>query len=421
MNLLVVGLNHKTAPIEVREQMSLAEAELSAALAALAARPGVSEALIFSTCNRVEFMVRAEPETDAVAEIYSFLQNDCGRPLEKFERYFYRHSQREAIHHLFRVASSLDSMVVGEPQILGQVKDAYTAAKAAGAIGGPLDEIVNRAFHVAKRVRSETGIGQMAVSVSYVAVELARKIFGSLAGHTVLILGSGKMGELAARHMKRSGAPAVFVANRTYERAVEMAAHFEGRPVKFEQLFEFLEHVDILISSTGASGFLIDRERVQALMAARKNRPMFLIDIAVPRDIDPQVNKIDNVFLYDIDDLEQVADANKREREREAERAESIVASEVDRMMERLKAHDIAPTIVSLQTELEKIRRSEVERHRGRLGPLSAEQQDAIDALTRGIINKIAHHPISHLKRVANHPDGLHFIDVVKRVFNLKE
>ncbi len=421
MNLLVVGLSHRTAPIEVREKLSLAEAELRAALAALAARPGISEALIFSTCNRVEFMVRAEPETDAVAEIYSFLQNDCRRPLEKFERHFYRHSQREAIQHLFRVASSLDSMVVGEPQILGQVKDAYTAAKAAGAIGGPLDEIVNRAFHVAKRVRTETGIGQMAVSISYVAVELARKIFGSLAGHTVLILGSGKMGELAARHLKRSGAPAVFVANRTYERAVEMAARFEGRPVQFEQLFEFLEHVDILISSTGAPGFLIDRERVQALMAARKNRPMFLIDIAVPRDIDPAVNKIDNVFLYDIDDLQQVADANKREREREAERAESIVESEVDRMMERLKAHDIAPTIVSLQAELEKIRRGEVERYRGRLGPLSAEQQETIDALTRGIINKIAHHPISHLKRVANHPDGLHFIDVVKRVFNLKE
>ena len=421
MNLLVVGLSHKTAPIEVREQFALAEAEMPAALAALGARPGISEALIFSTCNRVEFTVRAEPETDGVAEIYSFLENDCRRPAQKFEPYFYRHTQRDAIRHIFCVASSLDSMVVGEPQILGQVKDAYAAAKAAGALGGPLEEIVNRAFHVAKRVRTETGIGQMAVSVSYVAVELARKIFGTLAGHTVLILGSGKMGELAARHLRRSGAPAVFVANRTYEKAIELAGRFDGRAVPFEQLFDLLPHVDIVISSTGAPGFLIDRERAQGLMAARKNRPMFLIDIAVPRDIDPEVNKVDNVFLYDIDDLQQVADANKRQREREAERAEAIVEAEVARMMDRLKAHDIAPTIVSLQSELDRIRRAEVERYRGRLGTLTPEQEQAIEALTRGIINKIAHTPITHLKTLATHPDGLHFIDVVKRVFNLKE
>ncbi|MBI3695414.1 MAG: glutamyl-tRNA reductase [Acidobacteria bacterium] len=421
MNLLVVGLSHKTAPIEVREQMALPEDALREALTGLVSRPGIAEALIFSTCNRVEFTVRAEPESDAVAEIYSFLANDCRRPMEKFERYFYRHTQREAIGHLFRVASSLDSMVVGEPQILGQVKDAYAAAKAAGALGGPLEEIVNRAFHVAKRVRNETGIGQMAVSVSYVAVELARKIFGTLSGHTVLIIGSGKMSELAARHLRRSGAPAVFVANRTYEKGVEMAARFEGRAVPFEQMFDLLPLVDIVISSTGAPGFVITRERAQALIGARKNRPMFFIDIAVPRDIDPEINKIDNMFLYDIDDLQQVADANKRQREREAERAEAIVQAEVERMMERLKAHDVAPTIVSLQAELDRIRRSEIERHRGRLGPLTPEQEQAIEALTRGIINKIAHTPISHLKTLASHPDGLHFIGVVKRVFNLKE
>ena len=421
MNLLLVGLSHKTAPVEVREQMALPETSLAGAVSSLAARPGISEAFIVSTCNRVEFAVRAEPETDAVAEVYAFLANDCGRPVEKFERYFYRYTQRETIRHLFRVASSLDSMVVGEPQILGQVKDACAAAKAAGALGGPLEEILNRAFHVAKRVRSETGIGQMAVSISYVAVELARKIFGTLAGHTVLILGSGKMSELAARHLRRSGAPAVFVANRTYEKAVEMAARFEGRAAPFEQIFDFLPLVDIVISSTGAPGFIITRERAQALMGTRKNRPMFLIDIAVPRDIDPEVNRIDNMFLYDIDDLQQVADANKRQREREAERAEAIVEAEVERMIERLKAHDVAPTIVSLQAELDRIRRSEVERHRARLGALTPEQEQAIDALTRGIINKIAHTPISHLKTLASHPDGLHFIDVVKRVFNLKE
>lgn len=421
MNLLVVGLSHKTAPVDVREQMALPEAEMAGVLTALTSRPGIAEALIFSTCNRVEFTVRAEPETDAVAEVYSFLANDCRRPIEKLERHLYRYSQSEAIRHLFRVAASLDSMVVGEPQILGQVKDAYAIAKAAGALGGPLEEIVSRSLHVAKRVRSETGIGQMAVSVSYVAVELARKIFGTLAGHTVLILGSGKMSELAARHLRRSGAPAVFVANRTYEKAVELASRFEGRPVPFEQLFEFLPHVDIVISSTGAHAYIITRPRAEALMAARKNRPMFLIDIAVPRDIDPEVNKIDNLFVYDIDDLQQVADSNKREREREAERAEAIVDEEVASMMARLKAHEIAPTIVSLQSELDRIRRAEMERHRQRLGSLTPEQQRAVDELTRGIINKIAHTPISQLKSLANHPDGLHVIDVVKRVFNLKD
>jgi glutamyl-tRNA reductase len=369
----------------------------------------------------VEFTVRSEPGTDAAGEIYSFLANDCRFAVDKAERYLYRYVQRDAIRHLYRVASSLDSMVVGEPQILGQVKDAYAAAKAAGAIGGPLEDILNRAFNVAKKVRSETGIGQMAVSISYVAVELARKIFGSLAGHQVLIVGAGKMSELAARHLRRSGAPAIFVANRTYERAVEMAVRFEGRAVPIEQLSEFLEHVDIVISSTGAPGFILTREQAQHLMAHRKNRPMFLIDIAVPRDIDPAVNELDNFFVYDIDDLQQVADANKREREREAERAEAIVEAEVERTMQRLKARDITPTIVSLQSELERVRRAEIERVRGRLGTLTPEQEQAVEALTRGIINKIAHTPITHLKSLAAHPDGLHFIDVVKRVFNLKD
>jgi glutamyl-tRNA reductase len=421
MNFLVVGLSHKTAPVEVREQMAVSEGALGEALAALLAHPGVNEAMILSTCNRVELVVRAEPGTDAVGEIYSFLANERRFAIEKAERYLYRYQQRDAIRHLFRVASSLDSMVLGEPQILGQVKDAYAVAKAAGCLCGPLEDILNRAFHVAKKVRTETGIGQMAVSISYVAVELARKIFGSLAGHQVLIIGAGKMSELAARHLHRAGSPAVFVANRTHERAVEMAARFEGRAVPFEQLFEFLEHVDIVITSTGAPGFIIGRERAQALMNARKNRPMFLIDIAVPRDIDPAVNELDNMFVYDIDDLQQVADANRREREREAERAEAIVEAEVERTMQRLKAHDITPTIISLQAELERVRRAEIERVRGRLGPLTPEQEQALEALTRGIVNKIAHPPITHLKALASHPDGLHFISVVRRVFNLKD
>ncbi len=421
MNLLVLGLSHKTAPVAVREQMAVPEAEIPRALAALAARPGINEAMIVSTCNRVEFAVSAVPETDAAAQILAFLADQGRFHVEQVSPHLYQHEQRAAIHHMFRVASSLDSMIVGEPQILGQIKDACAVARDAGTLGGPLEETLNHAFHVAKRVRTETGIGQMAVSVSYVAVELARKIFGSLEGHSVLIIGAGKMSELAGRHLRRSGAPAIFVANRTFEKAVEMAAQFEGRAVPFDQLFDFLTHVDVVISSTGAPEYLLTRERAQALIATRKNRPMFFIDIAVPRDIDPAVNQIDNMFVYDIDDLQQVADANRRQREREAERAEAIVAAEVDRMIGRFKAHEITPTIISLQSELERIRRSEVERHRGRLSDLTPSQQDAVEAITRGIINKIAHTPITQLKTLAGHPDGLPLIAVVKRIFNLKE
>jgi glutamyl-tRNA reductase len=415
MHLLLVGLSHKTAPLEVRERAALSEPQRARTLSSLLERPSISEAFIISTCNRVEIAVQGEPVEEAAEAVRAHL------PLQIVERYLYRYQQRDAIRHLFRVACSLDSMVVGEPQILGQVKDAYAAAKTAGALSGPLEEVLTRAFRVAKRVRSETGIGQMAVSVSFVAVELARKIFGRLDGHTVLILGSGKMSELAARHLRRGGAPAVFVANRTYERAVEMAARFDGRAVPFDQVPALLPHVDIVLSSTGAPGFVLTREQMQAVLAARKHRPMFLIDIAVPRDIDPEIDRLDNVFLYDIDDLQQVADANRREREREADRAEAIVEAEVDRMLARLKAHDIAPTIVSLQSELERVRRAEIQRVRGRLGNLTPEQEAAIESLTRGIVNKISHTPITQLKTLAAHPDGLHVIDAIKRVFNLKD
>ena len=415
MNLLLVGLSHKTAPVEIREQVALSDAARDAALASLLAHPAISEVMIVSTCNRVEFAVRGEPDEEALQAILAQL------PLDRVEPYLYRYTRRDAVRHIFRVACSLDSMVVGEPQILGQVKDAVAAAKAAGTLCGPLEEVLHRAFYVAKKVRTETGIGQMAVSISFVAVELARKIFGSLEGHTVLIIGSGKMSELAARHLRRGGAPAVFVTNRTYERAVEMAGRFDGRAIPFDQFPDLLQHVDIVISSTGAAGHILTRDQMQAVLGARKNRPMFLIDIAVPRDIDPEIDKLDNVFLYDIDDLQQVADANRRERAREADHAEAIVEAEVDRTLARLKTHDIAPTIVSLQAELERLRRAEIDRVRGRLGDLTPQQQEAVEALTRGIVNKIAHTPITQLKTLASHPDGLHIIDAIRRVFNLKD
>jgi glutamyl-tRNA reductase len=312
-------------------------------------------------------------------------------------------------------------MVVGEPQILGQLKNAYAAAKQCGAVCGWLEGLMTRAFSVAKRVRSETGIGQMAVSVSYAAVELARKIFGSLDNRTVMIVGAGKMSELAARHLRRSGASHVFVTNRTHERAVEMAELFQGTPVEYTRFTAMLPEVDILITSSGAPHYILHKDEMQRVIAARRNKPMFLIDIAVPRNIEPEVNDLDNVFLYDIDDLQEVVNSNLRERAKEADHAEKMVAEEVERMMARLKVAEVTPTIVGLQEQLEQIRAGELEKVKRRMGPLTPQQEEALEALTRGIINKIAHGPISELRLQAGKPEGVHVIAAIRKAFHLQD
>ena len=421
MKLLITGVSHKTAPVEVRERVAFAETALPAALHGLLSREGIQEAMVLSTCNRVEIAVTADDTVDPKTAVAAFLHESRGVSPETLGPCLYTHEGRDAIHHLFRVASSLDSMVVGEPQILGQLKAAYAHAKANDCLSGLLESIVARAFSVAKRVRSETGIGQMAVSVSYAAVELARKIFGSLDGRKVMIVGSGKMSELAARHLRRSGAAHIFVTNRTYERAQELASVFQGTPVEYNRFLGLLPEVDIVITSSGAPHYVLTKDEMQRIINARRNKPMFLIDIAVPRNIEPSVNQVDNVFLYDIDDLQEVVNANMRERIKEAEHAEELVAQEVERMMARLKVQEVAPTIVSLQEQLEQIRSGEIERVRRKLGPLTPEQDAALESLTRGIVNKIAHGPISELRRHAGLPDGVHIIDAIRQVFHLKE
>jgi len=421
MKLLVTGVSHKTAPVEVRESLAFRENTLPDALADLKSRDGVAEAVILSTCNRVEITVTTEDGTDPQTVIDRFLADEKQIAPETIAPYVFRHEGRDAIHHLFRVAASLDSMVVGEPQILGQLKAAYAAAKDNGACCGWLDGLMTRAFGVAKRVRSETGIGQMAVSVSYAAVELARKIFGSLNHRTVMIVGAGKMSELAARHLRRSGASHVFVTNRTYERAVELAKVFQGTPVEYSRFISMLPEVDIVITSSGAPHYILTRDDMQRVIAARRNKPMFLIDIAVPRNIDPAVNKVDNIFLYDIDDLQEVVNANLRERMKEADHAENLVAEEVDRMMARLKVQEVTPTIVGLQEQLEQIRKGEIDRVRRKLGPMTPQQEEAIEALTRGIVNKIAHGPISELRNHAGHPEGAHIVAVIRKAFHLQD
>jgi glutamyl-tRNA reductase len=420
MRFLITGVNHRTAPVEVRERLAFDQNSIGAALSDLRAFAGISESMILSTCNRVELAVTADDAVDPSSSVDRFLSQSRNMQLERIAPHLYHYEDEKAIHHVFRVAASLDSMVVGEPQILGQLKTAYALAKANGAISGLLDVILTRAFGVAKRVRTETGIGENAVSVSYAAVELAREIFGSLENKKVLIVGAGKMSELAARHLHRSGATDIYVTNRTYERAKELAGLFKGQIVEYDRFLSTLPEIDILIASSGAPHYILKKTEMRRVIEARKNRPMFLIDIAVPRNIEPSVNEIDNVFLYDIDDLQRVVETNVGERKKRAEHAERIVEEEVERMVGRLRAREIAPTIVSLQDQLEQLRMAEIARMRGKLGALTPQQEEALEALTRGLINKIAHGPISELRRQAGQPGGIYIIEAIRKVFRLE-
>jgi glutamyl-tRNA reductase len=423
MKLLIAGLSHKTAPVHLREKLAISEASLPDALHELQ-KLGAAEAMILSTCNRVEIAVTAQDEEQPVAIVDRFLSEWKGS-LTAFDGHLYRLEAREAIQHLFRVAASLDSMVVGEPQILGQLKSAYAVAKTEGSVGGLLENVLTRAFGVAKRVRTETGIGQMAVSVSYAAVELARKIFGSLDGHSVMIVGSGKMGELAAKHLRRSGAKRIFVANRTRERAEELASLFDGRVIEYSRITATLPEIDIVIASSGAPHYILSRDDMHRAMTARRNKPMFLIDIAVPRNIDPSVNDLEGVFLYDVDDLEGVVSSNIQERAKQAGQAEAIVGDEVEHMLSRLRIEEITPTIISLQEQLEAIRAGEVSRALRRMPSLPPEQlrqiEAQLEAMSKSIVNKIAHGPISELRRNAGDPQGVGVIDTIRKVFHLQD
>jgi glutamyl-tRNA reductase len=421
MNVILIGVNHRTAPVNIRERLNIPESSLPEAVAALLRREGIREALILSTCNRVEVLASAEDAADAKAIIEQFLTDYLGFEVAPFQHCFYHYQQQEAVLHLFRVGASLDSMVLGEPQILGQLKLAFQLANEAGGLTGTLKEIVSQALAVAKRVRRETALGSAAVSVSYAAVELAKKIFGSLEHKTIFIIGAGKMSELAARHLIRGGAGTIYVTNRTYERAVQLASAFHGTAVAFDQIFEYLAKADIVISSTGAPGYIVDRELAARALAARRNRPMFFVDIAVPRDIDPRVHELDNTFVYNIDDLQQVVESNKKQREREAVWAEDIVKEEVRKTMRRLASRDLTPTIVALEDRLNAIREGEMERYGSRLTGLTVEQRQAIEALTRGFLNKILHGPLSELKSGAGLPEQVDRVRLVQRIFRLAE
>jgi len=416
MSFLLLGVNHKTAPVEVRERLAIPESRLAEATRRLAQHPGIDEGMVLSTCNRVELLVAS---ANGAADLRHFLREYFSTDVTPYGPHLYELREKDVVRHLFRVASSLDSMVVGEPQILGQVKEAYATARAVGAVHSQLEALVTRAFAVAKRVRTETAVGSSAVSVASAAVQLAKKIFGTLAGKSVYLVGAGKMSELAARHLMAQGASAIFVANRTHERAVALAGRFGGQAILFEQLYDTCDRADIVITSTGAPHALFRREHGELFLQRRRNRPMFFIDIAVPRDVDPEMNKLDGIFVYDIDDLQAIVAGHVADRSREAERAEAIVTQEVERFLARLEAQSVVPTIVSLQGQLEAIRQAELDRVRGRLGALTPEQEQAVEALSRGIVNKILHAPITTLKTAAGQPEATTVIDVIRRLFNL--
>jgi glutamyl-tRNA reductase len=407
MTLALIGVNHKTAPIELRERIAISRDELPETTRALGEMPGVSECMIVSTCNRVEILASLDTGSTNLIE---FLHQRFGIASAELAPHIYEHRDQEAVRHLFRMAASLDSMVVGEPQILGQVKEAFAVAKSSGTISGQLEHLLQSAFAAAKKARSETGIGSNSVSIASVAVDMARKIFGSLQGRTVFLVGAGKMSELAARHLIQQGAASVLVTNRTYERARRMAEVFEGTVtptvVAFEDLYEAASSADIVISSTGAPHHIFRREHGQLFLQRRRNKPMFFIDIAVPRDVDPAMNKLDGIFVYDIDDLQQVAASHMEERSRQAIDAETLIDAEVQRFHARQRTVNVAPAIVALQRKAEEIRLAELQRLHSKLGVLSPEQLDAIEVLTRGLVNKFLHPPMQALKQAAREGDS---------------
>lgn len=418
----IAGVSHRSAPLPVREALAFPKEHLAEALEALRRDATVDEAFILSTCNRVEICARGPETADPAAgaeTLARFLASYHKRDLGELRPHLYLLEGEAAVRHVFRVAASLDSMVIGEPQILGQVKDAYEQAEQAGALGSTLNALRNRSLAAAKRARSETGIGHNAVSVSYVAVELAKKIFGELRDRHVLLVGAGKMSELAARHLVRGGARATVLGGRTFARAEELAAALGGRAAPFERLREELARADIVISGTGAPGTVIQRADVEAARGGRGARPLFLIDIAVPRDVDPGVAKLTGVFLYDLDDLKAVAEANLRERRKEAAAAEALVEREVREFLAWQRSLDVLPLLVDLRRRGEEIRTSELEKVRRRLGALTPDQERALEAATQAIVNKLLHAPTVHLKEAARNGQPSETLGLIRRLLGI--
>lgn len=420
MHLIVVGLSHKTAPVEIREKLAVPESRLGEALSRLCSYPGVKEGILLSTCNRVEVYSVVEEIEPGYGRIQEFLADThLSLSSEQLTPHLYWHTGDRAIAHLFRVAASLDSMIVGESQILGQLKDAFEVALAHKTTGVIMNKVVKKAISVAKRVRTETKISEMAVSVSYAAVELAKKIFSNLEEKTVLLVGAGEMAKLAARHLIAQGVRHVRITTRTPQHAIDLAAKFGGTPVPFDQFKDEMASADIVLVSTGAAHYLIGADDVHRAVKERMNRPMFLIDISVPRNIDPAVRHVDNAFLFDIDDLTHRVEQNRAERLQEAEKAERMVVEEVGMLREWMKSLEVTPTIVALRSRVDEIKRAEVEKALGRLAHLSPQDRELVEGMASSIVNKLIHSTMVTLKSEVNSSSGAAFVEAARRFFNL--
>ncbi|MBU1053907.1 MAG: glutamyl-tRNA reductase [Proteobacteria bacterium] len=424
LEIVLLGLNHKTAPVEIRECLAVSKNETAAMLDAIKEADSINEVVLFSTCNRVEILMAVNDKAIAVDTAKKQLSAFKNVPLTKFEQAIYVYEGEEAVRHIFRVASSLDSMMIGEPQILGQIKEAYNIATIRKTSGVILNRLLHRTFFTAKRVRTETGIGGHAVSISYAAIELARKIFGLLEEKKVLLIGAGEMAELAVEHLIRNKVKEIFIANRTLKNGFELARRFGGNVISFEEIPEFIKQVDIIISSTGSPDIIITKDQVKHIMPGRKNRPLFFIDIAVPRDIDPAINKINNTYVYDIDDLNGVIDENIEDRNKEAIKGERIIDEAVISFKKWYDNLGAVPTIVELRNKIDLIVSEEIDKTMQSINlsdRLSDSDRQALGRMKNALINKIMHNPIHLLKRDGCHPSNSIYIDVVRKLFKLDD
>jgi glutamyl-tRNA reductase len=420
-NYLLVGLNHRTADLDFRQMASFNATQLPDELKKLSSRPGILESMIISTCNRVEVLSNVDHSSDAMDSVESFLSEFSQVSLQQIQPKLYRYSDDQVVRHVFRVACSLDSMILGEPQILGQIKSFYSIAVDANTVGTYLNGLLQAAFRTAKRVRSETSIGEYSVSVSSAAVELLRKIFGDLQKKSILVVGTGEMGEATVRHLAEIGTKAIYLANRSLEAAQELARRSHGTVVNFSELNQWMARADVVITCTGASETLIDRSMVQQIMNERKNATMVFIDISVPRNVDPQVGTLDSVFCYDIDDLGTVVEANLHERVRAAETAEKIVDQEVQAFCTKLKSLEVAPVVMQVQEQIEEICQAEFQRFLRKTGPQELKQMQELEVMISRIAGKIAHPLLMQLRNGKDSLNQSTAMDLIKRIFKMKD
>ncbi len=419
MNILVVGLNHKTADVDIREKLAFSGQKLEEGLRSIKTLPDVKEAVILSTCNRVEIYAVVTNAETAHEAIKNFISEFHGIDRSALETSLYAYEDINAVRHVFRVASSLDSMIVGEPQILGQIKDAFDFSLQKKATGILLNKLMKKTISVAKRIRTETKIAENAVSISFAAVELAKKIFTDLSTKSFMLLGAGDMAELTARHLMSSGVGEVLVANRTYESGEKLAKKFNGRAVRFDDFIHEIVNTDIVICSTGASKYVLMKEQMHKVMKERRHKPVFIIDISVPRNIDPKINDIDNVYLYDVDDLHGIVDTNKLERQKEAEKAEGIIAEEIETFQKWLASLDSVPTVVALHDRADAVKKEEIEKLLNKLPRLGEKEKEAVEYMANAIINKLIHPPTAALKEDSEDRDVL--IATIRKLYGLNE